>query len=72
MEIQVKVYTKSARSRVVKAKDGKIMAYVKSRAQNNLANLELIQVISKYFNKDENEVKIIKGQKSTNKILEIK
>jgi len=41
---------------------------VKEKAEKNKANLEIIKFLSKYFGK---RVKIVKGLKSRNKIIDV-
>lgn len=41
---------------------------IKEKAKNNKANIELVKLIKKHFNKD---VKIIKGLKNNKKILRV-
>ena len=44
---------------------------VKSKAQENKANIEVTEIISKYFNIPTKKVSIISGQKSSEKIISI-
>ncbi|MDI3473938.1 MAG: uncharacterized protein PWR30_261 [Candidatus Woesearchaeota archaeon] len=48
-----------------------IKAYVKARPENGKANQELITLLSEYFDVNKREIKIIKGEKSRNKIIQI-
>jgi len=67
MKIKVKVKPGSGRSEVVE--EGRVLRIsLKSNAEDNKANLELIKLLKKYFKKD---IKIIKGLKSRDKIVEI-
>ena len=44
---------------------------VKSKAEKNKANIELIELIAKFFNIHTEKIAIIKGQKSNEKIVSI-
>ncbi len=45
--------------------------WIKATPKNNLANLELIFLLAKFFNTSEDKIKIIKGQKTRKKIVVI-
>jgi len=68
MIIQVKVIPGSGKLEIIKKQDG-YLVYLKEKAENNKANIELLKLMKKYFNR---EVKIKSGLKSRNKILEVK
>jgi len=53
-------------------KDNLYIVYTKEKFENNKANLDVMKKIAKHFKKDINDIKIIKGLKSRNKIIEIK
>jgi uncharacterized protein (TIGR00251 family) len=89
MIIKVKVKPGSGKQEVVKINEEEIKVSLKSHAEDNKANLELIKLLkkeygtnnikNKFFNaqtsKKKHEVydiKIIKGLRSRNKIIEIK
>jgi len=52
----------------VSAKDGKVKIFLKSTAEKNKANAELVHELSKALNR---EVRIISGHRSRRKRLEI-
>jgi len=56
----------------VKISDDEYKISLKERAENNKANIELIKLLGKRFNISSNDINIIKGLKSRNKIIEIK
>ena len=67
MEIRVRVKPNSGKQKVVKQKDS-YLVYLKSQPEKGKANLELIKILKKYFNKD---VRIKKGFTSKEKIVVI-
>ncbi len=70
MIINVRVAPKSSRN-LVKKENSHFKAYLTKPAQDNLANEQLIKLLSEFFNVRKYQVKIIKGHKSREKIIEI-
>lgn len=68
MIIYVKVFPKSGREEIVKISENTYKVYLKKPALDNKANIELLKLLKKHFN---TSVKIIKGEKSRDKIIEI-
>ena len=71
MIISIKVKPKSGKQEVIKIDDNSYLVYLKSEAENNKANIELIDLVAKYFNTSHNNIKIKRGLRSRNKELEI-
>ena len=69
MIIDVKVKPNSEKQEIKKISDKKYVVSLKKRDKDNKANIELLKLLKKYFKK---EVKIVKGLKSKNKIVEVK
>jgi len=67
MIIKVKVKTHSGKQEVVKEDDFYVV-YLKSIAENNKANIELVKLLKKHFKK---EVKIKNGFTSRIKSVEV-
>ncbi len=67
MIIKVKVKPNSGRKDVIRKKD-EYMVYLKSRPENNKANIELIKLLKKHFDRP---VKIKSGRSSREKIIEV-
>ena len=70
MKINVKVIASAKRNEVIKD-ESSLKVYVNKPAINNKANLAVIELLADYFKIRKNLVKIIKGEKSQNKIIEI-
>jgi len=68
MRIKVKVRPGSNEQKIEK-KEEDYVVNVKSKAEDNKANIELIKLLKKYFKKD---IMIVKGYKSRDKIIEVK
>lgn len=69
MRIYVKVKSLSGKQEVIKDGGDTYTVYLKSPAEDNKANVELLKLLHNYFKAD---VKIKIGLKSKNKIIEIK
>ncbi len=65
--LKLKVKPNSKRTEILKQEDHEIVLAVKSPAENNKANIEIIKFFSKMF---KTKVKIVKGLKSRNKIID--
>ncbi len=68
--IEIKVIPNAKQSSVVN-ENGKIKVYVTKPAVNNKANLEAINLLAEFFKVKKSDIKIIKGEKSRNKLIEI-
>lgn len=70
MIIYIKVRPNSEKKEILKKSDNSYLIYIKEKAENNKANIELIKLLQRYF-KGKNII-IKSGFKSKNKIVEIK
>lgn len=70
---RIKVYPNKNKTKIIK-KDGRedidLHIELKAKADDNKANIELIKFLSKQYNKEKDEIKILSGLK--NKIKEIR
>ncbi|MBS3092505.1 DUF167 domain-containing protein [Candidatus Pacearchaeota archaeon] len=72
MILSVKAKPKSGRSEVIEVvKDKEYTIYLKAEAENNKANIEIINLLSKYFNTTYDNVKVKRRKTSRNKVVEI-
>lgn len=67
MKINLRVKPNSDKQKI-EFKEGVYFISLKSRAENNKANIELLKLLKRNFKK---EVRIISGKTSKNKIVEI-
>ena len=65
--LKIKVKTKQKETKIISETDSEIILAVKSPPENNKANLDIIKFFSKQF---KIKIKIIKGLKSKNKIID--
>ncbi len=70
--IDVKVLPSSGKQKVILDKSGKLKFYLKSLPEKGLANAELIKIFAKKLSISQNDIDIIAGLQSRNKILKIK
>jgi len=68
--IKVKVVP-NARQNKVLDEEGQLRAYVTAPPAEGKANKALIEIVAKYFKVKKSSVKIVKGEKSREKVMEI-
>jgi len=68
--LNIKVIPKAKRSFVQKEENG-LKVYLTKPAQDGLANKQLIELLSEYLKVKKYQIRIIKGKKAKNKIIEI-
>lgn len=71
MIIKVKAKPNSSKQ-LVEEKEGVLHISLKESAEHNKANIELINLLAKYFNTFLANVRILRGKTSRNKIVEVK
>jgi len=69
MIIKVKAKPNSKEQEIIKISENEYKIALREKAEDNKANIELLKLLKRYFGK---EVRIVKGLKSKNKIVEIK
>ena len=70
MILNVRVAPKASRNLVKKCQDH-LKVYLTKPAQDGLANAQLIDLLSEYLKVKKYQIKIIKGDKSRDKLIEI-
>ncbi len=68
MIIKIKVKPNSKEQKIEKISENEFKINLKEKAEDNKANLELLKLLRREFKKP---VRIIKGLKSKNKIVEV-
>lgn len=72
MRLKLKIKTNSPENKFIeKEKEKEGLVYVKAPAEENKANIELIKTLAKHYKVSTVQIKIIKGLKSKEKIVEI-
>lgn len=72
MIIEVKVLTNAKKNELIKLSDSNYKARITKIPQKGEANKQLIKLIKKEFGVKNQEISIIRGNKSRNKLIEIK
>jgi len=72
MLIKVKVFPEAGKESIERTKEDSFEIYVKERPVMGLANKAVIRVLSFYFKKPEEYIRLIRGFRERNKIFEIK
>ena len=72
IELHIKVNPKSGKHQIASImSDGTIKIQLKSTPENNKANIELIELLSEYFNIHHSKISIISGETSRQKTIHI-
>ncbi|MBU1558064.1 DUF167 domain-containing protein [Patescibacteria group bacterium] len=71
MYIKVRVYPKSKKEEFKKILDNKFEVKVKEKAERNLANKRVIELIAGHFEIENKKVKIVSGHQSPSKMLSV-
>ena len=71
MKVYVKVKTGSKKQEIVDFGGFRYLIYVKSQAEKNEANIEMINLLSKHLGVPAKSIKIKAGLTNSDKILEI-
>jgi len=71
MYIKVRVYPKSKKEEFKKVSENKFEIRVKQKAERNLANSRIIEILAEHFSVNPKKVKIINGHHSPSKMLSI-
>jgi len=70
VKIKVRVKTSSKQDKI-EEREGIYFVCLKEKAEKGKANKKLIKILSDYFNVSKNNIEIITGERSRNKIIEI-
>jgi uncharacterized protein (TIGR00251 family) len=71
MRISVRVIPNASKSEIISRDDGEWKIKIQSPPEEGKANKALIQLLAKYFKIPKNAIKIISGEKSRQKIIEV-
>jgi len=71
MKIIVKVKPNSLKQEIIEFGNNRYLVYLKSPAEDNQANIELIKLLSKHLGVNPKNIKITFGITSRDKILDI-
>ncbi len=71
MYIKVSVKTGMRKESLLKKSEDSFLVSVKEKAERNMANIRVLELIAMYFEIPKNKVRIIKGHKHPSKIFSI-
>jgi len=72
MLISVKVIPNSKKAEIEKIREDNFKVKVDEKAAKGKANMRLMEILAEHFKVSKSSIVILKGQKSRNKIIEIK
>lgn len=70
MILNIRVIPKASRS-LIKEENDSLKAYLTQPAHDGLANKQLIELLAKHLKLKKYQIKILKGENSQNKVIEI-
>ncbi|MDR1366911.1 MAG: DUF167 domain-containing protein [Puniceicoccales bacterium] len=71
MRLSLKVIPNAARSEIIVEENGDLKVKVQAPPEDGKANKAVIQLLAKHFRVPKNRIRIIAGQKSSQKIIEV-
>jgi uncharacterized protein len=71
LRISVNVQPKSSMEKIVKCPDGGLKVYIRQSPEKGKANTALLKVIARYLGVKTSSLRIVKGQTSRKKVIEI-
>ena len=71
MLINVRVKPRHSERKIESFGDNRYLVYVKSEPENNKANIELVNMLSKYFGIPVGRIRIKRGLTNNDKIIEL-
>ena len=71
MKVSLKVYPRSSREEVVKGADGNLKVYIRQAPADGKANKAMIGILAEYYRIKKNDIRIVTGSTSRNKVVEI-
>lgn len=72
MLIKIKVFPNAKKEEIIRKGEDSFEIKVREKPVGNQANLAVLKVLSRYLQAPVGSIRIVKGAKSRNKILEIK
>lgn len=71
MRYSITVKPGTSQEKIVEVSPGEIIAYLRAKPHDGEANTALVKLLSKYFGIPKTTIRIIRGTKSRNKIIEV-
>jgi uncharacterized protein YggU (UPF0235/DUF167 family) len=71
MYIKVRVFPKSKKEEMKVVGDNRFEIKVKEKAERNMANERVLQILSEHFGIEQKKIKIINGHHSPSKLLRV-
>ncbi len=71
MLIRVKVRANAKKEMVVSKAENQLSVTLTEKAERNLANKRLIEVLAEYYGLPDNHIRIVRGHKTPSKIVSI-
>ena len=72
MYVHVKIFPHSKKEKIEKREENYFYVYVKEKAEQNKANIRMMEILTEYFHISRKQIYIISGHHKPKKLLEIK
>ncbi|MBR3220386.1 DUF167 domain-containing protein [Candidatus Saccharibacteria bacterium] len=71
MKVSLRVKPGSSQEKVILTDDGSLVVYCHARAHDGEANAAVVRLVAEYYGVAKSSVRIVRGAKNKDKILEI-
>lgn len=71
MRLSIKVIANAKENKILEESEGKFKVYLREKAINGRANKALIELLSDFFGTKKSRIRIVRGLKSREKIVEL-
>ena len=72
MYIRVKAFPKSKKESLNQSSQGRFEIRIKEKAERNMANQRIIEILAEHFGVDEKDVRIVNGHHHQSKLISIR
>jgi len=69
--IQIKIIPNASRNEIEELDKSKLKIHLRAKAEDGKANMQLIELLTEHFGVRKSQIRILKGHKSREKIVEI-
>jgi uncharacterized protein YggU (UPF0235/DUF167 family) len=71
MFLKVKLHPKSKKQKIEKVSDEKFEIWVKSKAEENKANYEMLEILSEFLEIEKKKLRLISGHHHPSKMIQV-
>ncbi len=71
MFLKIKLHPKSKKQKIEKISDEKFEIWVKSKAEQNQANLEMLEILANFLEIEKKKIRLVSGHHRPGKMVEV-